>query len=250
MSDPFFYFIVICAVLIVGISKGGFGGGLGVLAVPIMSFVMPPAQAAAILLPVLCVMDLFGIWQFRTRFDLFNLLTLLPAAILGIAIGALSFHSLSEQHIKLMTGSMALIFGVYFLCKKFLGSNVIAKRASVVGGIFWGALSGFSSFSVHAGGPALNVYLLSQKLDKSIFVGTSIIFFAAVNYVKLIPYAWLGLFKLDNLAISFVLMFFAPLGVVLGGCLHKRINEEWFYLSCYGLLLLAGAKLFYEGIYS
>jgi len=168
--------------------------------------------------------------------------------MVGIVIGALSFHSLSEQNIKLMTGVMALLFSIRFFSKKFLGSNVEAKSASVFGGIFWGTLSGFSSFSVHAGGPALNVYLLSQKLDKSIFVGTTIIFFTVVNYAKLVPYTLLGLFKLENLATSMILACFAPIGVMAGVYLHRRINEEWFYLSSYGLLLLAGIKLSYEGI--
>lgn len=248
MDALLFYLISIFVVLVVGLSKGGFGGGLGLLAVPIMSLVVSPVTAAAILLPVLCVMDLFGVWKFRGHFDATNLMILLPAAMVGIVLGTLSFHHLSEQNIKLMTGIMSLLFGFYFFGKEFFYKHMKAKKANAFSGFFWGALSGFSSFSVHAGGPAINIYLLPQRLDKTVFVGTTIIFFTAVNYVKLIPYAWLGLFQTDQLMTSLILSLFAPIGVLLGVYLHKRMSDKWFYLSCYILLLMAGMKLTYEGL--
>lgn len=250
MDSMLFYFVSIIAVLLVGISKGGFGGGLGLLAVPLMSLAISPIAAAAILLPVLCVMDVFGVWKYRGNFDRSNLFVLLPAALLGILFGALSFHSLSESNIKLMTGLMSLLFSGHFFIGRLFGIATKRNKATLLGGIFWGALSGFSSFSVHAGGPALNIYLLSQKLNKTLFVGTTILFFTTVNYIKLIPYFWLGLFKFDNLMVSLLLALFAPLGVLCGAYLHKKINDKWFYFSCYFLLLVAGLKLTYEGMES
>ncbi len=248
ITDPLFYLAAIPAVLIVGISKGGLGGGLGILAVPIMALVIHPLQAAAIMLPILCVMDLVGLWGFRGRYDRANLKIILPAAILGIIIGALSFRYLSEHHIKLLIGVIALTFTINYWYKKWRKTPAKVRSADPLHGGFWGTLAGFTSFSVHAGGPPINIYLLPQKLDKTLFAGTTVIFFAVVNYFKLIPYAWLGLLQIDNLSTSLVLVALAPVGVYLGMYLHHRINEFWFYVVCYGLLFVTGVKLTYEGV--
>ncbi|MEH6650379.1 MAG: sulfite exporter TauE/SafE family protein [Motiliproteus sp.] len=245
--DPLFYLVAIPAVLIVGISKGGFGGGLGLLAVPLMSLAVPPVQAAAILLPILCVMDLFSVWGFRGRFDKDNLKVLIPAALLGLVLGTLTFRLLSEAHIKLAIGLMAVAFCGQFVASKVRRRQPEPRGRSLFGGGLWGTLTGFCSFSVHAGGPPLSIYLLPQRLDKSVFVGTTVLLFALVNYVKLLPYAWLGLLQPGNLLTSLWLVALAPVGVWLGIYLHHRISDGWFYLCCYGLLAMTGLKLCYEG---
>lgn len=248
IDDPLFYLVAIPAVLIVGISKGGMGGGLGMVAVPIMSLAIPPFQAAAIMLPILCAMDLLGVWGFRGHYDKANLKILLPAAVIGIVLGALSFSSLTEQHIKLMIGLIATLFTLNFAVQKLRKAPDKVTGADRIKGSFWGMIAGFTSFSVHAGGPPMNIYMLPQKLDKTVFVGTTIIFFAVVNFTKLGPYAWLGLFDSTNLMTSLALLVFAPIGVYFGMFLHKRINDFWFYMACYGLLFITGVKLIAEGI--
>lgn len=247
IDDWIFYLFAIPAVFITAVSKGGFGGGLGMLAVPLMAMVISPVQAAAIMLPVLCLMDLVSIWGFRRRFSREHLKVLLPAALAGIFLGAMTFDQLSEGHLKLIIGSVALAFCLIWLVEKISHKPVSMKMGN---GYFWGGLAGFCSFSVHAGGPPLNIYLLPKRLDKGIYVGTTILFFTVVNYVKLIPYAWLGLLQPGNLKTSLFLMIFAPIGVYTGMYLHKRINDSVFYLCCYVLLGLAGTKLFYEGVMS
>ncbi|MDI3322795.1 sulfite exporter TauE/SafE family protein [Pontibacterium granulatum] len=242
---PLFYLFAIPAVMITGISKGGFGGGLGLLAVPMMSFVISPVQAAAIMLPILCLMDIFGVIRFRKFADWSHLSILLPAALLGILLGTFSFHYLDEAQIKLMIGTVAMAFVVNHLRGK--GQDE-AKPRSVWRGSFWGVIGGFTSFGVHAGGAPLNIYLLPLKLDKAAFVGTTVIFFTTVNYIKLVPYFWLGQFTTDTLLTALVLAPLAPLGVYIGSFLHHRIDERWFYKFCYGLLALAGTKLLIDGI--
>jgi len=113
---------------------------------------------------------------------------------------------------------------------------------------FWGLIAGFIRFGVHAGGLPVNIYLLPQRLDKTLFVGTTVIFFAIVNYVKLIPYALLGQLHVDNLLTSLILAPFVPLGFWMGINLHKRVNEKLFYILAYSFLFIAGVKLLYEGI--
>ncbi len=248
ITDPLFYLFAVPAILIVGLSKGGMGGGLGMVAVPMMSLSVPPAQAAAIMLPILCVMDLVGVWGFRGVYDRANLCILLPAALLGIGVGALSFEYLSEAHIKLLVGVLALVFTANGVIRRLGGRLLPARAPNPLVGRLLGGLAGFTSFSVHAGGPPLDMYLLPQRLDKSLFVGTTIIFFTVVNYAKLVPYAWLGLLDATNLSTSLVLVGLAPVGVYLGIYLHRRISDGWFYLFVYALLAVAGLKLAYEGL--
>ena len=245
ITDPWFYVAAVPAILIVGISKGGFGGGLGLLAVPLMSLVVSPAQAAAIMLPILCLMDLVGLWSFRGQGDKGLIRVLIPAALIGIIIGAFSFSYLSDQHLKLIVGSIAVLFTLNYWLRP---RQRDPKPASTLRGGFWGVVTGFTSFSVHAGGPPLNIYLLPLRPDKSVYIGTTIIMFAAINYLKLIPYAMLGQFTTANLTTAAVLALLAPVGVRLGYWMHHRISETWFYRICFVLLFLTGSKLLYDAL--
>lgn len=240
-----FYPLAILAVLLVGISKSGFGGGLGVLAVPLMSLVVAPPQAAAILLPLLIGMDMMTVYHYRRTFHRKNLQILLPGAMLGIGLGSLFFRYLSDAHIRILIGGMALVFVInYFIQNRSRSATPEANLS----GLFWGAVAGFTSFGVHAGGPPVNIYLLPQRLDKTLFVGTTVIFFTVVNLVKVVPYALLGQFSTANFYISLLLAPCAWLGVMTGVRLHRRINEQRFYLYCYLFLAITGAKILYDGL--
>lgn len=242
---PFFILAAI-AIVVVGISKSGFGSGIGVLGVPLMALVIPPAQAAAIMLPLLCTMDIFNVLHYRKRFDRTNLLILVPAALVGILVGAFTFRYLSNAHIRVLLGVISILFVGNFLWGRRNGNQQLAPDR--IKGSIWGAIAGFTSFGVHAGGPPVNIYLLPQKLDKTIFVGTTVVFFTIVNYVKLIPYALLGQLNGENLLISLTLAPLVPLGFWLGIKLHDRVNEKLFYNLAYFFLLVTGIKLLYEGL--
>lgn len=233
------------AVLVTGISKSGFGGGLGVLAVPIMALYISPLQAAAIMLPILCVMDALNVWVYRKTWDRVSLRILLPPALIGVFVGALTFRYLSDAHIRIMVGLIAVVFSALF----FFRRNTTERREpNIVRGSFWGLIAGFVSFGVHAGAPPANVYLLPLRLDKTVFVGTLVVLFAIINYVKLIPYAMLGQLNSGNLLTALALAPLIPIGTWLGVKLHHMIPERPFYLVCYGLLSVMGAKLLYDGI--
>jgi len=231
-------------VLITGISKSGFGGGLGVLAVPLLALFISPLQAAAIMLPILCVMDVINVWVYRKTWDRPNIRILLPAGIVGVAIGALTFRYLSDAHIRIIVGLIAVTFSIRFMLQR---RQVERRGPSVVRGSFWGLIAGFVSFGVHAGAPPTNVYLLPQRLDKTVFVGTLVVLFAVINYVKLIPYALLGELNTTNMVTALMLAPLIPVGTWIGVKLHHMIPERPFYLVCYGLLTLMGSKLLYDG---
>jgi uncharacterized membrane protein YfcA len=207
-----------------------------------------PRLAAAVLLPILCTMDLFSIWTFRGRWDKANLRIMLPWAMLGIVGGALTFQYMNADMIRVLVGAMALYFVGHYLWGRYLVQRLEARGPSVVSGGFWSTLAGYVSYIAHAGGPPVSNYLLPQRLPKTVFVGTSVVFFTAVNYVKLVPYAWFGQLNLGSLWTSLVLLPLAPIGVKLGYWLHNRVSDKWFYWSCYALLLVAGVRLLYEGL--
>ncbi|MDH3645856.1 MAG: sulfite exporter TauE/SafE family protein [Gammaproteobacteria bacterium] len=248
ISDPLFYLAAVPAVLLFGIAKGGFGGGLGVAAVPLMALVVSPVQAAGILLPLLCLMDLFSLWAYRNHLNIAMQKSLLPGALIGIAVGTLLFGYLSASAIRIILGVIAIIFTL----NHWLGLSAWvadrARRAGRVAAMSSGALAGFTSFIAHAGGPPINIYLLTQGLDRTLFVGTTVSFFAVVNYAKLIPYGWLGLLDTGNLWISLVLAPLAPVGVAIGVWLHRRVSDKLFFQIAYVLLFIVGLRLLYEGL--
>ncbi|MCF8474116.1 MAG: sulfite exporter TauE/SafE family protein [Emcibacter sp.] len=249
MTDPLWFFILaVPVVLLTGISKGGFAGGLGTLAVPLLTLMVDPRQAAAIMLPILCVMDIFTVWRYRRGWDARSLKILIPGALIGIVIGGVTFRMMNEDMIRVLVGLMALYFvGNYWFVQRHRGEVEPHGHNMVKGGLL-GLLSGFSSFIAHAGGPPVSQYLFPLKLDKTVLVATSVMFFVTVNYVKLIPYAWLGQFSSANLSLSLYLLPFAPLGVWFGIWLHNRVSNILFYRICYGLLFLVGLRLLIEGM--
>jgi uncharacterized membrane protein YfcA len=244
ITDPLFYAVAIPAILLVGISKGGLGSGAGMLATPLVAMVVPIPQAAAILLPLLLVMDAVGLWAYRGVFSRENMRVILAGGVAGVLLGALTFRYFSDAWLRVALGAIA----VAFVAQRFLFRAAEAPEStSRVKGLFWSAVSGLTSTVAHAGGPPLSVYLLPQRLDKAVLVGTTVIFFAVINAVKLVPYAWLGLFDTRNLSTSLVLSPLAPLGIFLGVWLLRRMSQDLFYRVSYALLLLVGAKLLWDG---
>ena len=238
-----------CAVILTGISKGGFGG-LTLLAVPLMALVMPPTQAASIMLPILIVMDMFSLHAYRKYFKRDILWLMLPAAIVGIAIGGLFTRKVSDDDVRLAVGLIAVLFSLYSGVRLLRGTENITPlwaQNKWIGRLV-GMTSGLTSFFAHAGGPPFKIYVLPQKLESKIFVGTSVIFFAVVNVIKLIPYAMLGQLGVSNLTASLYLIPLAPVGVWIGVWGIKRLPVQTFYKITYLLIFCVGLRLLYKGL--
>jgi len=247
VAEPWFYAVAVPAVVLTGISKGGFPGAFGGMAVPLMSLAISPLTAAGIMLPILCLMDLFGLWAYRGRWDKEKMPVMLTGAVIGVTLGGLAFGHLSERTIRLLVGVIAVTFAV----SNWLGIAVRQRSAksSQQKGIFWCGLAGFTSTLAHAGGPPFMVYVLPLKMDKTVLVATSVIVFTVINYVKLVPYTLLGQLNSSNLATSLALAPLAPLGIWLGVWLHHRVKEKLFYRVSYVLLFTMGLKLIYDGLW-
>ena len=245
ITDPLFYAVAIPVVLLSGISKTGIPGLFSGMAVPLLSLVIPPLQAAALMLPILCAIDLFGLRAFRGVYDRRNMPILLTGLVLGIAAGFLVFSLAPRNLLRLLIGTIAVVFAL----NNLLGwaRNAPPATASWARGLPWAALSGLTSFVAHAGGAPIMAYLLPQKLDRRVYVGTTVWFFFASNYAKIVPYAYLGQLDLSNLATALVLLPLVPVGVKLGVIIQGRLDEKVFYTISYWALLGIGVKLLFDG---
>lgn len=243
----FSWAIIMLSVLIIGISKGGFGGGLSVVATPLLAMTMPVAEAAALLLPILIAADVFLVYGYREDIDWSNMRIHLPWAILGIGAGSLAFNYLAdnERAFKLVLGIISLAFVAYQG-----GRGVIFGRLEktvyphYVRAIL-GAITGFTSTIAHVGGPPLTISLLPQKLPRQTYVGTFLLFFLLLNLIKLIPYSYLGLLRVGNLSLTLLMLPIVGVGAVIGRWLNGRFNEQTFQIVMYVFLTLTGLQLIF-----
>jgi uncharacterized membrane protein YfcA len=244
-ADYWTYGAAAVAVVLTGLAKGGFLGGLGGLAVPILSLVMSPVQAAGIMLPILIAMDWIGLWAYRREWDGRNLAILLPSALIGIAVAYVMAARVTDAHVRLIVGVVALVFCLDYWLP--LRAQAAPRPASFARGSFWGAVAGFTSFVSHAGGPPLSVYLLPQRMPNATYAATAVAFFTIVNLVKVPAYASLGQLGADNLTIAAGLMPLAVVSILAGVRLTRVLPQEPFYRLAYGCLLLVSLKLIWDG---
>ena len=243
ITDPAFYAVAVPAVLLLGISKSGFGAGFGSLAVPMMAMAVTVPEAAAILMPVLLLMDLLGMAAFRKDFDLALLKFLLPCGLVGIVVGALLFKALNASTVAGIVGAFTLMFLAQRLV--FPPKPDSAPPPKWLGALLT-ATSGFTSFIAHAGGPPINAYVIPLKLSPLKFTATMAFFFFVINLAKWLPYAWLGLLDMRNFSTSLVLLPFAPLGVWAGVRIARHIQPTLFYRMLYLGMFLTGLKLIWD----
>jgi len=245
LADPAFYAIAVPAVLLMGLAKSGFLGGFGSLAVPLMALTVPVPQAAAIMLPLLFVMDVAGLQKMWRERDAALLRLLVPAGLIGTVVGTVLFGLLSPKTVAGIVGAMTLLF----LAQRLVfPPRADAPPPSRPLGFALGIASGFTSFVAHAGSPPISAYVLPLKLPPIRFAATMAVFFATVNLSKWLPYAWLGLIDMTNMSTSLLLLPLAPVGVWLGVWATRRIASTWFYRVAYSGMVLTGAKLLWDGV--
>jgi uncharacterized membrane protein YfcA len=245
MIDPLFVTIAMVAVLIVGLSKAGLLGGLGVVGVPLLTLVMAPRDAAGMMLPVLLCMDAVAIWMYRKECDWSLLRIMLPGAAIGTLVGWALWAVVSDAVVLLMVGVVTLLFvldAILPLRKKLEG-----LPPSKPWGVLWGGVAGFTSFISHTGGPPYQIYVLPRRLPPAVYAGTTAFFFAIVNTAKLVPYYFLGQLNVQNLALSAALAPVGVLGVFIGIYLVRRIDARLFYRIAYWLVFLLALQLIWEG---
>ena len=246
MPDIAFWIVAVLAVFIVALSKSGLVGSLGLVAVPLLSLVMPARDAAGMMLPLLLVMDAIAIWTYRKDCNWRILRIMLPGAMLGTLIGWALWAVVSDAMVLLFVGIITLLFILDALLP--LRKKLEGLPPSKPWGAFWGAFAGFTSFISHTGGPPFQIYVLPQRLSPVNYAGTTAFFFAIVNTSKLIPYFFLGQLNVSNLSYAAILAPLAVVGVLVGVWLVRRISVKRFYQLTYWLVFLLALKLIYDGV--
>jgi uncharacterized membrane protein YfcA len=246
------------AVLFIGVAKAGFGGGLGMLVTPLCVLAFGPANAIGILLPLLCAGDAFSLWHYWRRWRVENLKYLLPGVVVGVIIGVQLVGQCSPRQLNLVIGLLAVLFAGFQLTKDRLfratGAFTPNHRVGIPCGIGMGVTSTFA----HGAGPVAAMFLLPQRLPKEIFVGTNVLLFAWVNWIKLpffcvdrsminLPvFARHALITPATLLTSAEFFPLVPVGVWLGVWLNRRVSEALFLKVIYATLLVTGLQLIFD----
>lgn len=243
-----FFLATVPAVLLSGLSKGGFGSGAGFAATPLLALVLEPTQAIVLMLPLLMIMDVTALRAWWGKWDRDSARLLILGSFIGIALGAALFTVISNDMLRVLIGMVAVGFVAWQLLKSRLSPEFAARRAGSVSGVFWGAVTGLTSFVSHAGGPPASVFLLGRKLDKARFQATTVIVFAVVNALKFFCYIAMGLFGGSTAAAVVFLAPVAILGTMLGVWAHRFVPERAFFTVLYLLLAVSGSRLIWVGL--
>ncbi len=256
ITDPLFYLLAIPAVTLLGLGKGGFAG-IGMISTPMLALIVPPLQGAAILLPILIIQDVISVWTYHRTWSAWNLKVLIPGSVLGMGAGTLFASYLSNAAIELAVGTIGLSFVLYtWLVKTWLVKWLRPGLAHAADkprqppaalGVFWGALAGFMSLLVNVGAPPYQIHILPQRLDKLTFVGTTVLFFAFMNLMKIVPYFALGQFSTRNFATSAALLPLAVAANFFGIWLVRKTPTEQFYRIAYFLMFSISLTLLWQG---
>jgi uncharacterized protein len=246
LADPWTLSMAVLAVAILGLAKGGFSG-LGALATPLLALALPPVTAAALLLPVLLVQDVVSVWSYRKTWDGWIIGWMLPGALVGVALGTGLAAAVPEEKLLVLLGAITLAFGLYRLWLERGGRIVAPSNSPGWLGALFGVATGFTSQIAHAGGPPFQMWVTPRRLPHQVFVGTSSLTFAAINWMKVPSYLLLGSFNRALLEAAALLV---PLAIVttLGGVwLVRRIDSARFYTLIYLLMIALGLRLIWQG---
>lgn len=235
------------AAYLMGLSKGGVPM-IAILSVPLMSLFMDPALAAGLLLPIYIVADAYAVWLFRRDFSLRNLCILLPAAVVGITVGFFTVTIVPVWTMKLLVASIGFYYLFNALRKRLSRSEVPPRPADVPRGLFWGTLTGLTSYIAHAGGPPYQSYVLPQRLSKMTYLGTNAIFFSAVNLIKVPPFIMAGQITWDSAAQAAWLAPAALLGAWSGSKIVRWLPDKAFFIIVELALAVVSIRLLWEVI--
>ena len=258
MQEPVRIAVAILAALFIGVSKAGFGGGLGMLTTPLCVLAFGPKDAIGILLPLLCAGDLFSMGHYWGKWERKNLVYLLPGVVVGVVIGVQLIGRFSARELNLAIGLLAVAFVTFQLVKEAVFRAEGAFEPSHVTGIPCGIASGITSTFAHGAGPVVSMFLIPQRLPKAVYVGTTVLVFTWINWIKLpfycldrewVDWGWLpaeGIINRQTLRSSALLLPVVPIGVWLGVWLNRKFSEEGFFKVIYALVFVAGVQLIFN----
>ena len=173
---------------------------------------------------------------------------MLPGAAVGVALAAWLASAVPEERLLVLLGAITLVFGLYRLWIERGGRIVAASNSPGWVGTLFGVATGFTSQIAHAGGPPFQMWVTPRRLPHEVFVGTSSLTFAAINWMKVPSYVLLGSFDRQVLEAAALLIPVAVLATVAGVWLIRRMDSGRFYTLIYLLMVALGLRLILQGI--
>jgi len=246
------------AALFIGVSKAGFGGGLGLLSTPLCVLAFGPRDAIGILLPLLCAGDVFSLLHYWGKWERKNLVYLLPGVVVGVVIGVQLIGRFSARELNIAIGSLAMFFVVFQVGKELIFRAEGTFKPNGWIGLPFGLGAGITSTFAHGAGPLVSMFLIPQRLSKVVYVGTTVLIFTWINWIKVpfycldrhvVDWSWVppeAIINRHTLLSSLRLLPAVPAGVWLGVWLNRKFSEEGFLKIIYLLTFLTGAQLVFN----
>jgi len=238
------YLVVALGMFMVGMSKGGMGASLAALSVPFVGLVLPINDVIGMMLPVLMLADILAVGVHWRKWDNRLVILLIPASIVGVAIGTLFLTNAPVRLIRIVIGVIVLMFALYRLFEKSIFKQMTYSPRNWHG-LLAGSVAGFTSSVAHTGGPPIGIYLLMQNLQPRFFAATSAFFFFILNYIKVPFYYFAEVFNFDLLQDFLWLLPLVPLGVWVGKWLVVRVSKEMFDRIIIFLLVITALLLIF-----
>jgi uncharacterized protein len=263
VSELTLHLLAACGVLFIGLSKAGFGGGLGMLTTPLCVVAFgagghPPAFAVGVILPLLCAGDIFSMYYYWRKWEGKNLPYLLPGVVAGVFIGVQLIGQFSPRQMNLVIGLLAVVFVLFQLLKEYIFRAEGTFAPSHRLGLPCGLGAGITSTFAHGAGPVVSMFLIPQQMPKEIYVGTTVLIFTWINWIKM-PFFCIDRAMLDlpcfaphaiitrqTLRMSLTFLPLIPLGVWLGVWLNRKFSEQGFLKTVYLLTFVTGLQLIFN----
>jgi uncharacterized membrane protein YfcA len=240
------HFFAGLAVLFIGLAKAGFGGGLGMLITPLCVLAFDAKVAIGVLLPLLCAGDVFSLYHYWGKWDRSNLWYLIPGVIIGVPCGVQLVGYLNATQLNQAIGIIAVAFVIFQVCKEWIFRMEGQFKPNHAVGVPCGIGAGITSTVAHGAGPVVSVFLIPQKLPKEIFVGTNVLVFTWINWIKMPFFVAKEIVTWPTLHISLLYLPLIPVGVWLGVWLNRKFSEQQFIKIIYAFTFLAGIELIFH----
>jgi len=244
-------FLAGMGVLFIGVSKAGLGGGLGMLTTPLCVLAFgaggrEPSFAIGVLLPLLCAGDAFSLCHYWGKWKRQNLKYLLPGVLVGVVIGVRLVGHFSPRELNTAIGVLALLFVLFQVVKEkiFRAEGAFAPNHSL--GFPCGIGAGITSTFAHGAGPLVSLFLIPQQMPKEIYVGTTVLVFTWINWIKLPFFIAQGIITRETLLTGLYYLPLVPLGVWVGVWLNRKISEQLFLRLVYFFTFFTGLQLIFN----
>ncbi len=243
--------IAAAGVLFIGLSKAGFGGGLGMLTTPLCVLAFSaegknPAFAIGVLLPLLCAGDAFSLYHYWRKWEAKNLKFLLPGVVVGVFVGVHLIDRFSPRELNIAIGVLALSFVAFQFVKEWIFQAEGAFAPNHAIGVPCGIGAGITSTFAHGAGPVVSLFLIPQRMPKEIYVGTTVLVFTCINWIKMPFFVWQRIITWETVLTGAYYLPLIPLGVWFGIWLNRKCSERVFLRLVYLFTFVAGLQLIFN----